>query len=226
MIKTSVAMSLCLLAGGCAMRNYTYYLIDVPVEKSSALKDNGTPLRPSAFGSTAVMKVRWNDGLVFTEVDVPILASGQHIVIEHSGKLASGQGSQSGQGTAQGTAQSPGKVGRGVVPPAPTKADQGLSEAYKERGLKENPQSADVSISRSKNLVQEALKSGNYALALEYTEMVLARYPSHPEFLRAKGSIMLLMGEREKAIEVYERAEEIESDPKVKQKLDELRKQK
>ncbi len=55
--------------------------------------------------------------------------------------------------------------------------------------------------------------------------MVLARYPSHPEFLRAQASILLLMGERDKAIEIYERAEEVESDPAVQRKLEELQKQ-
>ena len=54
--------------------------------------------------------------------------------------------------------------------------------------------------------------------------MVLARYPSHPEFMRAKGSILFLLGEREKAIEVYEAVEEIETDPQVRQMLEELRK--
>ena len=54
---------------------------------------------------------------------------------------------------------------------------------------------------------------------------MLARYPSHPETLRAKGSILLMLGERDKAIEVYEEVEEIESDPAVRQKLEELQKQ-
>jgi hypothetical protein len=37
--------------------------------------------------------------------------------------------------------------------------------------------------------------------------------------------MLLMLGEREKAIEVYEAAEEIESDPLVRQKLDELLRQ-
>jgi tetratricopeptide (TPR) repeat protein len=73
--------------------------------------------------------------------------------------------------------------------------------------------------------MQDALRAGNYQLALEWCELVLARYPSHPETLRAKGSMLLMLGEREKAIEVYEAAEEIESDPLVRQKLDELLRQ-
>jgi tetratricopeptide (TPR) repeat protein len=66
------------------------------------------------------------------------------------------------------------------------------------------------------------MKTGNYQLALEWCELVLARYPSHPETLRAKGSILLLLGEKDKAIEIYQQAEEIESDPAVRKKLEEL----
>ena len=55
--------------------------------------------------------------------------------------------------------------------------------------------------------------------------LMLARYPSHPEFMRAQASILLLMGERDKAIEIYEAVEEIESDPAVRKKLEELQKE-
>ena len=67
-------------------------------------------------------------------------------------------------------------------------------------------------------------RKGNYQIALEWCQLVLARYPSHPEFLRAKASILLMLGERDKAIEVYETAEEIESDPEVRRTLERLRK--
>jgi regulator of sirC expression with transglutaminase-like and TPR domain len=73
--------------------------------------------------------------------------------------------------------------------------------------------------------MQDALNAGNYQVALEWCELVLARYPSHPETLRAKGSILLMLGEREKAIEVYEAVEEIETDPSVRRKLEELQRQ-
>ena len=85
-----------------------------------------------------------------------------------------------------------------------------------------DPDAPEVSISRARGLMQQAIREGNHQLALEWCELVLARYPSHPETLRAKGSILVLLGEREKAIEVYEAVEEIESDPAVRRKLDEL----
>ncbi|MBX5484771.1 MAG: hypothetical protein IRZ16_23350, partial [Myxococcaceae bacterium] len=67
----------------CASRNYTYYLVEPEPQKHPALKEEGTPMRPFGFGSTTVMKVRWNDGNLITEVDVPMVSSGQRIVIEH-----------------------------------------------------------------------------------------------------------------------------------------------
>jgi hypothetical protein len=199
-----------LVLGACSSRNYTYYLIDLPVQKNPVLKEQGTPLRPYAFGSATVMKVRWNDGQVFTEVDVPLFASGQRVVVDHSA----------------GNEQIKAIPMTKIVPPPPSSADKSLVDAYRERGLKVVESAPEVSISRAKSLLQSALKSGNYSMALEYAEVVLSRYPSHPEFLRAKGSILLLMGEKEKAIEIWEQSEEIESDPGVRKKLEELQKQK
>jgi hypothetical protein len=206
MTKALLVASLLLLAA-CSARNYTYYLVDPPPRRHPALKEEGTLVRPFTFGTTTVMKVRWNDGNLITEVDVPMLASGQRVVIEHGA--------------------APGEVkplpATRVVPPPPSRADQSLIDAYRARGLAIDEGAPEVSITRAKSLMQEALKGGNYQLALEWCETVLGRYRSHPEFLRAKASILLLMGERDKAIEVYEQAEEIESDPGVRKKLEDLR---
>ena len=191
---------------GCAARNYTYYLVEPPVQKPAALKEEGTPIRPFGYGSSTVMKVRWNDGNILTEVDVPMLASGQRIVIEHT----------AGSGGVKTIPSSR------LVPPPPTRADTTLVEAYRARGLRVNEDAPEVSITRARTLMQEAIRGGNYGLALEWAETVLARYKSHPEFLRAKASVLLMMGERDKAIEIYEQAEGVESDPTVRKKLEEL----
>ncbi len=198
-----------LLFTGCAARNYTYYLVEPPPQKHPALKEDGTLTRPFGFGSTTAMKVRWNDGNLITEVDIPMLATGQRVVIEH------------GQGNKDVKTIPPTRV----VPPPPTAADQSLVEAYRARGLRIDDTAPEVSITRARSLMQEATKAGNYALALEWAETVLQRYKSHPEFLRAKASLLLMMGERDKAIEVYEQVEQIESDPNVRKKLEELQKQ-
>ena len=196
-----------LLALGCATRNYTHYLIEPAPETNPVLEEEeGTQLRPMGFGSTTAMKVRWNDGTTITEVEIPLLASGQRIVVEHTP-------SSTGVETIPATR---------LVPPAPSPADTTLEDAYRARGLRVNADAPEVSLTGARTRMQDALASGNYQLALEWCELVLARYPAHPETLRAKGSILLLLGERDKAIEVYEQAEEIESDPTVRRKLEEL----
>jgi len=198
-----------LLMESCTARNYTYYLVDPRPEKHPALKEEGTLVRPFGFGSTTVMKVRWNDGDTITEVDVPMLATGQRVIIEHG----------AGAGEVKTIPSTR------VVPPPPTPADASLVEAYRARGLRIDESAPEVSITRARSLMQEATKGGNYALALEWCETVLGRYRSHPEFLRAKASLLLMMGERDKAVEVYEQAEAVESDPTVRKKLEELQRQ-
>lgn len=193
---------------GCASRTYTYYLVDPEPPKNEALKEEGTLTRPFAYGSTTVMKVRWNDGNLITEVDVPMVSTGQRIVIEH----------------APGSSEVKSIPSSRVVPPAPTIADKSLVEAYRARGLNINEEAPEVSIVRCRELMRAATETGNYAVALEWAESVLLRYPSHPEFLRAKASLLLMMGEKSKAIEIYEQVESIESDPSVRKKLEELRK--
>jgi tetratricopeptide (TPR) repeat protein len=155
------------------------------------------------------MRVRWNDGDVLTEVDLPMLSSGQRVVIEHSGAVR----------------DVPVIPTARIVPPTPTPADKSLIEAYRERGLRVEEGAPDVSVVVARERAQEAIKSGNYAVALEWAELVLARYPSHPEFLRMKASVLLLIGEKAKAIQIYEKAEEIESVPSVRKKLEELEKE-
>ncbi len=200
---------LVLCLGACSARNYTEYLIQPAPEKNPALVEEGTLVRPMGFGSTTVMKVRWNDGEVMTEVHIPMLASGQRIVIEHG--------------------ETPDQVktlpSTRMVPPPPTIADTALIEAYRAKGLRVNEEAPDISVTRARTEMESGIKAGNYQVALEWCELVLSRYPSNPGFLRAKGSILLLMGEREKAIEVYEAVEEIESDPQVRKTLEDLQKE-
>jgi len=201
---------LLLLGAGCAPRNYTHYLIEpAPTPNPALIEEEGSQLRPFAFGSTTAMTVRWNDGDVITEVQIPMLSSGQRIVIEH---------------TAGATDVDTIPASR-LVPPPPSEADKTLDDAYRERGLRVNPDAPEVSLTRARARMQEATAAGSYELALEWCALVLARYPSHPETLRAKGSILLLLGEREKAIEVYEAVEEIETDPAVREQLEALQSQ-
>ncbi|MCB9797228.1 MAG: tetratricopeptide repeat protein [Alphaproteobacteria bacterium] len=199
-----------LLLGGCATRGYTHYLIEPAPETNPAFEEEeGTQLRPFGFGSTTAMTVSWNDGDVITEVQIPMLTSGQRIVVEHS---TSGTDVETLPATR-------------LVPPPPTVADATLDEAYRQRGLRVNPEAPEISISRARAQMHSALVAGNYDLAFEWCELILARYPSHPETLRAKGSILLMLGEREQAIETWEAVEEIESDPAVRKQLEALQRE-
>ena len=210
--RLTALLVLCVpLAGSaCAAKSYTHYLIEpAPAVPPEFEEQEGTQLRPFGFGSTTAMSVRWNDGNVITEVQIPLLASGQRIVIEHS-PLATGVETIPASR---------------LIPPRPTAADKTLDQAYRDRGLQVNPDAPEISINEARARMQTAIEGGNYELAFEWCELVLARYPSHPETLRAKGSLLLLLGEREKAIEVYEQVEEIESDPVVRKKLEELLRQ-
>ena len=196
-------------ASSCAKRTYTYYLVEPEPPVQASLEQGEALQHPFTYGTTTTMRVRWNDGAVLTEVDIPMLSSGQRIVVEH------------------GAAPSPVPVipASRIVPPPPTPADKSLVEAYRERGLRVDEGAADVSIVTARERVQDAIKTGSYAVGLEWAELVLARYPSHPEFLRMKASILLMIGEKAKAIQVYEKSEEIESIPAVRKKLEELEKE-
>lgn len=203
-----VAAALCT---SCTARNYTYYLIEPQPKQHPALREGEESLRQAnTLGSTQSMKVRWNDGSMVTEVELPVLA-GQRTTIEH--------------GTPNPSTSVKTIPQTRVVPPLPTQADKTLEEAYRQRGLRVDESAPQISIIRGRTMMQDAIKAGNYELALTWCEQVLQRYKSHPEFLRAKASILLMMGERDKAVEIYEQAEAIESDPAVRKKLEELQRQ-
>ena len=168
---------LCVFVVGCSARNYTHYLIEPAPTTQESFVEEGNLARPLEYGSTTMMKVRWNNGEMITEererereVELPLLATGQRVIIEHSK-------GNNGVETLPSTS---------LVPPPPSLADEVLVDAYRKRGLKLNSKAADISLTRARTLMEGALKQGNYQIALEWCQLVLARYPSHPEFLRAK----------------------------------------
>ena len=141
-----------LLLSACAARSYTHYLIEPAPKKRPPLEEEGTLLRPFGFGSTTVMKVSWNDGQRLTEVHVPMLASGQRIVIEHA--------DTSGQVKTLPSTR--------LVPPRPTIADKSLIEAYRARGLRVKTEAPDVSITGARTKLEAAVREGNYQLGLDW----------------------------------------------------------
>lgn len=206
LVVTGALCASALASSGCASRNYTYYLVEPEQQKNPEFSEDETLQRPFQFGSTTSMKVRWNDGDKVTEIDVPIVSSGQRVVIEHEPSEGEVKALPSTR----------------LLAPPPNPADKTLEKAYTSRGLRVNDEAPAVSITRTTEKMKAAVKEGSYGLALEWAELILARYPSHPRTLRAKASLLLLMGERKKAIELYEKVEAIESDPATRKKLEEL----
>ncbi|MCX6131645.1 MAG: tetratricopeptide repeat protein [Proteobacteria bacterium] len=194
---------------GCSSdKPYSHYLLDPQTVIPKDMVDKPEQEKLEAARSERSIKSRWNDGQSYTEVDIPILASGQRIIIDHKAEKSGSK-----------------KPGPDIVLPAPSSTDTShlvLHNAYLGKGFQENPKAPEVSLSQARIKLDEASRLQNYGLALQIIEKVLQRYPSHPEFLRAKASVLLLLGDKEKAIEVYEQAQDLEPDPSVERKLREL----
>lgn len=202
LLSWTLAMSLVASGLGCASgREFWTYVVEPPVEKTVA-RQTGTPAGDVA--SPHVIKVAYSDGSTSTQVEVPVLSSGQQVVIDHRGR--------------------PAREAVGLVPLAPGAADKSLDEAYVKSGKPISSKAPVVSITKTQAMVKKLVKQGNLSLALEYLDQLLQRYPQHVESMRSKGSILLKMGEREAALDSYRRAEEIESDPRVRAQIKELEK--
>jgi tetratricopeptide (TPR) repeat protein len=203
--------ALLLFNSGCftSEKPYTYYLLDPKVSIPDSLTDQGEKdISTDTTSNDRVVKTRWNDGKTYNEIDIPIIASGQRIIIEHEAKKPDSKNN-----------------GPDIVVPAPSASDTShkvMHNAYLSKGFAENTKSPEVSLSQGRTMLDEAIRARNYALALQIVEKILSRYPSHAEFMRSKGSILLLLGEKSKALETYEAAQDIEFDPSVERKLKEL----
>ena len=203
--------ALAVIATSCftSEKPYTHYLLDPKVVVPDSLTEQGEqPLPRDATSNDRVVKTRWNDGKTYNELDIPIISSGQRIVIEHEARAPDSKA-----------------AGPDIVIAAPSASDTShkvMHNAYISKGLTENTKAPEVSLSQGRSMLDDAIRARNYALALQVVEKILARYPSHAEFMRSKGSILLLLGEKTKALEVYEAAQDIEYDPSVERKLKEL----
>lgn len=216
MVKHSTALGSLLLIGaalvsaGCDPKSYSYYLIDPEVEVSpeAVVDQEQKPLQPTGVDDNKRIKTQWNDGETFAEVSIPVISSGQRVIIEHKKKRSSltDQGPE-------------------VVVAAPSKFDSGhiaLRQAYLGKGYKENTEAQDVSLSAANQQLSQYVQGGSYALALAVADKVLRRYPQQVLFLRAKGSTLLLLGEKDEAIKIYEEAQDLEYSHSVDRKLKEL----
>ena len=191
------------LASCSNTRSFWSYVVDSDVEKPLSKRDVGTVDREGQLAPYNV-KVVYNDGARTTEVLIPVLTSGQQIVIDHQGKKR--------------------PQSLAVVPIPPTPADKEIENSYLQNGQQIDTSAAPVSIVRTQEKIRELVKDGNFGLALEYAEQLLKRYPNHTKSLRTKGSLLLKLGENAAALEAYQKSQEIEFDARVEEIIKQLEK--
>lgn len=192
----------CFVAGCASGREFWTYVVEEPVSKPMPLKTDDQPIQ--APSSTQYVKVSFNDGAVATEVQIPVLTSGQQIIIDHKGR--------------------PTDRSLNLIPLPPVAADKSLEEAYLKSGGTIASSASPVSIVRTQTEIRKLAKQGNYSLALEYAVQLLGRYPNHVETLRTKGALLLKMGETRAALEAYQKAQDLEPNLRVQQQIEVLQK--
>lgn len=193
-----------LLIGCNSTKEFWRYVVDKEVSKPLAERETGTVDTPRMLSPHNV-KVVYNDGSTSTEVLIPVLSSGQQILIAHNSRT------------------SPSALS--VVPLPPGDADRALEDSYLESGKQVIRKEAPVSIVKTQSRIQELVKEGNYSLALEYADKLLKRYPNHVKTLRTRGSLLLKIGEKNESIKAYQKAQDIEPDPRVEELIKKLESQ-
>lgn len=193
-----------LLTGCNSTKEFWRYVVDKEVSKPLAERETGTVDTPRMLSPHNV-KVVYNDGSTSTEVLIPVLSSGQQILIAHNGRA------------------SPSALS--VVPLPPGDADRALEDSYLESGKQVIRKESPVSIVKTQSRIQELVKEGNYSLALEYADKLLKRYPNHAKTLRTRGSLLLKIGEKTESIKAYQKAQDIEPDPRVEELIKKLESQ-
>lgn len=205
LLKIIQTLVICIALIGCSSRKpFWSYVVEGKVEKPLE-REQGEKIMPRALSPHNV-KVAFNDGATRTEVLIPVLVSGQQIIIDH-------------RKTNSPTALS-------AVPEPPTEADKTIEDSYVKSGGAIKKQAVPISISKTLQKVRNLFAEGQYSLALESSQQILDRYPNHVQTLRAKGSILLKMGEKEAAYDTYTKAQELEFDPRVETILKNLDKDK
>ncbi len=189
------------LTGCISGREFWNYVVEDEVHYPLPDREKGTPDKPAMLSPYNV-KVVYNDGSTMTEVMIPILSSGQQILVDNKSKDAA--------------------PALSLVPLPPTAADKSAEDAYLSSGQPVQAKAPTTSIVRTHEMIRKLVRDGNFALALQYADQLLAKYPAHVESLRIKGSLLLKIGERAAALEAYRKAEEIEPNRRVAAQIAEL----
>ena len=194
----SIAL-ICVALQSCVSgREFWTYVVDDSVSKPMPAREIGKKDAPPVYSQDNV-RVVYTDGASQTEVYIPILTSGQQILID------------------QKSSASP--AGLAMVPYAPTPADKTLEDSYIKAGHPISEKAPPVSLVKTQEMIRKYIKTGDYAIALQHAEQILRRYPNHVETLRTKGSLLLKIGERDAALETYRKAQDIEPNAKVAEQI-------
>jgi tetratricopeptide (TPR) repeat protein len=202
-LSTAKFILLSQLAACASGREFWNFVVEEPVRKPMA-RESGEVETVNPNQQQAV-KVTYNDGSTSTQVEIPVLSSGQQIVIDHKGR--------------------PSEKSIGLVPLPPSESDKSLEDAYLNNGNSISQKAPPVSIVKTRSEIQKLAKQGNYSLALEYATQLLQRYPNHAETLRTKGALLLKMGEREAALEAYQKAQDVAPNSRVAKQIEVLKKE-
>ncbi len=204
-ILLSLVIEVQVLLGCASGREFWNYIVEEPVTKTSKREVGEVNNTVATNHQQQVVKVAFNDGKTMTQVEIPVISSGQQIVIDHKGK-----GNDRNFN---------------LIPLPPSDSDKAIEESYLKDGKSISAKAQPVSITKSQTEIQKLAKSGNYSLALEYVTQILERYPQHAESLRTKGALLLKMGEKKAALASYQKAQELEPSQRVQKVIDNLEKE-
>lgn len=204
MMKKAFFLVMTVILSSCSTHKPMWsYVVPNYVTKGYQDREAGKPIHLENK-PTQNMKVVYNDGATVTEVYVPIISSGQRVYIKHNEK--------------------PSKHSVPVIPDVPTKADETIEDSYVSSGYTINAKSQAISITKTGERIRNLADKGQYERALHYAEQLLTRYPHHVPTLRAKGSLLLKIGENKAALKAYEQAQQLEPDNQVAKQINTLRK--
>ncbi len=179
-------------------REFWRYIVEDEVSLDIIQEEDDEPDFPKLLSPHNV-KVVYNDGKSTTEVLIPILSSGQQIVLDHNASVPN--------------------QGIDVMVPPPSDVDEDIENSYIVQGYPINKNSKPISIIATQQIIKEHVRKGNFGLALQYVNQILKRYPKHPQSLRTKGSLLLKIGEREAALKTYYEAQDVEPSRKVEKQI-------
>jgi len=113
---------------------YSYYLLEPADSCSKDMIEQPEQAKLETSRSERSIKSRWNDGATYNEVDIPVLTSGQRIIIDHKAEKSGSK-----------------KPGPEIILPGPSSTDTShlvMHNAYISKGFLVNTKAVEVSLSK------------------------------------------------------------------------------